>query len=363
VLEIGRGEKMDSPGGAIMKSKDDFQQVIEDQIIQSKNQIKDLMTALEQSQVEFNRLTQKKAAVTAQLQKIQTDLDGTTKEEIRDLFTQAMDSQQRLLIMRGQIEKNQIQLSSLNSMVDVLDQTREYLFNADKNLQTNQKTVANAEMVKMLVLAHEVERQRLSRQMHDGPAQTLSNFIVQAEIVSKLYDIDPLKAKDEIAKLKTASINTFHKIRTYIAELRPMSLDELGMVPALRKFLNMLKEQSRVEATLTISGNERKLDEFLEVFVFRSVQEIISDTIQRNQDTSTDLQVDIEIQFDSTQVQLSIQDNGKTPVTTITDIEDGVGLVTIKQRAELLGGVFVLSPSKEGTLITINVPLMMSAVN
>ncbi len=354
---------MDSPFSAITKSKDDFQQVIEDQIIQSKNQIKELMTALEQSQVEFNRLTQRKAAVTAQLQKIQTNLDSTTKEEIRDLFTQAMDSQQRLLVMRGQIEKNQIQLSSLNGMVDVLEQTREYLVNAEKESNNSQKTVANAEMVRMLVLAHEVERQRLSRQMHDGPAQTLSNFIVQAEIVSKLYDIDPTKAKEEIEKLKSASISTFHKIRTYIADLRPMSLDELGLVPATRKYLSSLKEQNGIEANLMISGNERKMEEFIEIFVFRSVQEIISDAINRNQEMSASLRIDVELQFESNQVTLVTQDNGKVPIATLIDKESGVGLSTIEERTELLGGSFTFSSSSEGsTQFTVSVPLIISAV-
>ena len=77
--------------------------------------------------------------------------------------------------------------------------------------------------------------------MHDGPAQALSNFIVQAEIATRMYEIDPMKAKDELDKLKLSAMNTFQKIRTYIAELRPMMLDDLGLIMTLNKYVSGIK--------------------------------------------------------------------------------------------------------------------------
>ncbi len=60
-------------------------------------------------------------------------------------------------------------------------------------------------------MPRKTERQRLSKQMHDGPAQALSNFVVQTEIASRLFDIDPARAKQELENLKAAALSTFQK--------------------------------------------------------------------------------------------------------------------------------------------------------
>ena len=73
-----------------------------------------------------------------------------------------------------------------------------------------------------MVEAQEDERRRLARQMHDGPAQSLTNFILQAEICQRLFQRDPVRAEEELENLKTAVNTTFQRTRTFIADLRPM---------------------------------------------------------------------------------------------------------------------------------------------
>ena len=102
--------------------------------------------------------------------------------------------------------------------------------------------------------AQEAERQRLSRQMHDGPAQAMSNFILQTEIAMRLLDADPKQAKDELASLKTAALGTFKKVRNFIFELRTMMLDDLGLVPTIRKYVDAFKEQTSMDVTLMVTG-------------------------------------------------------------------------------------------------------------
>ena len=86
-------------------------------------------------------------------------------------------------------------------------------------------------MIVRVVEAQEAERQRLSRQIHDGPAQALSNFILQTEIAMRLFDIDTERARAELQSLKTSATSTFQKVRDFIFDLRPMMLDDLGLVP------------------------------------------------------------------------------------------------------------------------------------
>jgi two-component system sensor histidine kinase DegS len=119
------------------------------------------------------------------------------------------------------------------------------------------------EGIEMIVKAQEAERQRLSRQMHDGPAQALSNFILQTEIAMRLLDADPAQAKEELGSLKMAAMGTFQKVRNFIFELRPMMLDDLGLVPTVRKYVDAFKEQTSLEVNLQVTGNERRLAPYI----------------------------------------------------------------------------------------------------
>jgi two-component system sensor histidine kinase DegS len=76
--------------------------------------------------------------------------------------------------------------------------------------------------------------------MHDGPAQALSNFILQTEIAARLFDIDQAKAKEELSNLKTAASSTFQKVRDYIFELHPMILT-IWVGSTLNQYIEALK--------------------------------------------------------------------------------------------------------------------------
>jgi two-component system sensor histidine kinase DegS len=73
--------------------------------------------------------------------------------------------------------------------------------------------------------------------MHDGPAQSLTNLILQAEICERLFDSDPVRARAELGNLKDAVTSNFQKVREFIFDLRPMMLDDLGLNPTLRRYV------------------------------------------------------------------------------------------------------------------------------
>src|SRR5690606_21532328 len=120
-----------------------------------------------------------------------------------------------------------------------------------------------------IVEAQEVERQRLARQMHDGPAQSLTNFILQAEICQRLFDRNPDRAGEELNDLKTAARGTFQKVRDFIFDLRPMMLDDLGLVPTIRRYVEAYEEKTGIDTQLNILGDERRLPAHIEVMMFR----------------------------------------------------------------------------------------------
>jgi len=211
----------------------------------------------------------------------------------------------------------------------------------------------------MLIEAQEAERQRLSRQMHDGPAQALSNFIVQAEIATRMYEIDPTKAKDELDKLKLSAMNTFQKIRTYITELRPMMLDDLGIVMTLNKYIVGIKEQTGVEIFAVLPASDRRLEPHLEVFIFRAIQELVSNALKYNIDNASKLRIDINFAIENENAKVIIRDNGKGFDPEEAKASAGLGLKLIQERATLLGGTLIIESSKDqGSEVNLSIPIV-----
>ena len=109
-----------------------------------------------------------------------------------------------------------------------------------------------------------------------------------------------------------------------------------------------------MEVNLIISGNERRLESYLEVMVFRSIQELLSIAVHQNQATIVKIQVDMG----DTAIRLSLDDNGNGLDTDSLVKESNLGLKLIKDRVQMLGGKFEIdtAPGK-GARVTLIIPL------
>jgi two-component system sensor histidine kinase DegS len=205
----------------------------------------------------------------------------------------------------------------------------------------------------MMIQAQESERQRLSRQMHDGPAQALSNFILQTEIAMRLFDVDQKKAREELDNLKVSATGTFRKVRDFIFELRPMMLDDLGLIPTLKRYVDAWKDQAGVEARLMVTGKERRLESYEEVMIFRAVQELLNNVARYSTATSVKVQIDMG---DSV-IKVAVDDDGKGFDAENISEKRGMGLKVIRDRVEMLGGSIVLdSVIGQGTRVSLQLP-------
>jgi two-component system sensor histidine kinase DegS len=207
----------------------------------------------------------------------------------------------------------------------------------------------------MMIQAQEAERQRLSRQMHDGPAQALSNFILQTEIAMRLFDMDQDKARDELSNLKSSASNTFQQVRDFIFDLRPMMLDDLGLTPTIKRYIDAFRDKSGLDISVSVSGTEQRLESYLEVMIFRSVQELLTNSSLHSQASQIKVQIDIT----QAEVRVSVEDNGKGFDVNIIDTDEaGIGMKLIRERVEMLGGYFdVDSAIGQGARITFTVPI------
>lgn len=326
---------------------------LETELEETEKALREITLMIEQSQGEVQKLSQRNAAITTHLQQMQSQLDKMTPDEVRSIYDSALDAQQRLLVMRGQLEKLQNEKQHLERFKSTLGQalgTQGAAAVASLPAGSLKSPLASVEM---LVNAQETERQRLSRQIHDGPAQALSNFILQTEIAMRLMDVDSAQARDELNNLKASAMGTFQKVRNFIFELRPMMLDDLGLVPTVRRYVDAFKEQTGLDISLTVTGNERRLEPYVEVMLFRAIQELLGNSARHSQATLVRILLDLG----GERVRVSVDDNGKGFDSDSLQQSNNLGLRLIRERAEMLGGNFEIDSNiGKGTRISFAVP-------
>ena len=135
---------------------------------------------------------------------------------------------------------------------------------------------ASAAVQRILQSALEDLRRDISRAMHDGPAQSLTNIVLQTQIVERLMDRDPAAARAEVRELVGMVQRTLDATKTFIFDVRPMVLDDLGLLPTLRRVARDRGRRAQVPVELDSLGTDRRLPMELESAVFRIVDEAVA---------------------------------------------------------------------------------------
>lgn len=323
---------------------------LDEEIILVQRELSEVDLLLSQSKGEVEKLTQRNATINAHLQQIQTQIDEVPAPDIRVAYEAALEAQQRLVVMRSQLEKLHSDKSHLERQLEVLKKIKDASSGGAPKQENGRSPQASIEV---MIQAQEQERQRLSRQMHDGPAQALSNFILQTEIALRLFEVDQEQARQELNSLKTAASTTFQKVRDFIFDLRPMMLDDLGLVPTIKRYADHLAEKMGMEVAVSVTGSERRLQPYLEVVVFRAIQELLSNSALHTQASSMKVQLDIS----ERQVRASIEDNGRGFDPHTIPAEAELTIKAIRERMDLLGGTFDLdSAAGQGARFSFSVP-------
>jgi len=136
-----------------------------------------------------------------------------------------------------------------------------------------QMTVA----VSRLVLgAQEDLRREIARAMHDGPAQSLTNIVLQAQIVERLVARDPASASGEVRQLIAMVQQTLDATKSFIFDVRPMVLDDLGLVPTLRRATRERGRRAGIPVEFDSLGQDRRLPMDVESGLFRMLDEALA---------------------------------------------------------------------------------------
>ena len=364
---------------AIEKGKREIFEIAED----SRRECKDLESRLAELNDTIGKTIEKvdkleklEKASRYKLMLISKDFKNYNEEDIRKAYDVTKDLQVQVILHRKQEEQLRAQRSDVEKQLRRMRQTLERaeyitshvasamnylniaLTNIDDTILEVQK---KDELGVRIIMAQEEERQRVARDIHDGPAQSLTNLSLKTEIIEKMLGIDLEQARKEIRDLRKLVRGSLQEIRRIIFDLRPMSLDDLGLIATLKEYTNRLMNETDIDIILDAYPEHIHVDSLIEVAIFRIIQEALNNVI-RHANAS---QVFINLKIMEDTLIGSVIDNGvgfDTENQRLKHLKDsklgGFGIYGMKQRAELLKGrLNIKSQPGKGTTLRLEIPL------
>jgi two-component system sensor histidine kinase DegS len=266
------------------------------------------------------------------------------RERLQALRQQELQLGEQIEAQAKQCQRLQIALSESEGIAVMLT-TRGPLRDGEGLLGSTSWRVAQAQ---------EEERERLAREIHDGPAQALANGIFEIEFCLRLMDRDPVKLRLELVRLKDDLRQSLADVRHFIFGLRPAVLSELGLLATVRRYAE--DYQARCGITVSIDAVEPvRLTANQEVAIFRIIQEALQNARKHGKASSVALGFHLE----AGQLKISIADDGEGfDVAEAKERSVGhFGLRGMLERARLIGAeLTVTSKSDAGTTVTLIVP-------
>ena len=275
------------------------------------------------------------------------------REKENHLLARRDDLQQRIKKLEKQIERAETIVSQVNVVLQYLS--------GDLNQVTRLlESAKNRQLLGLkIIMAQEEERRRIARDIHDGLAQSLANVVLRTEITERmLIRKEYNSVREELFDLKGQIRKGLEEVRKIIFNLRPMALDDLGLVPTVRKFVQDYEEKTKIRTRFELVGKESRLPSGMEAAIFRLIQEAFSN-VQKHANASF---VSVEMTFQKKMIKLVIQDNGAG--FDVSKVEQKLatgahyGLVGMRERVEMLEGRFeITSQRNAGTKIAITIPI------
>jgi signal transduction histidine kinase len=216
-------------------------------------------------------------------------------------------------------------------------------------LGAEQREQARRETLRRVVEAQEAERRRIARELHDDTGQSLATVLMGLRMAEEAED--PADARRMLADLRGTITDSIRDLRALAVELRPTALDDFGLGPALERLTETYARRTGLDVDVHLANLDPRLPEAVETAVFRIVQEALTNIAKHAGAT----RVSVVAQRQGDRVMLVVEDDGRGFDTALPN--GGLGLVSIRERAELLGGNLRLESSvDQGTTIAIEIP-------
>lgn len=211
-----------------------------------------------------------------------------------------------------------------------------------------------------IVNIQEEERRRIAQELHDEAGQALTGIKMNLEWVEKELAPSEKAVREKIDEVKTQVGKIMEELRRLSYDLRPAILDELGLVPTLRWYIEEYSKRTRTAVHLQTTGLQKRLSAKIEILLYRVIQEALTNVAKHAQAES----VVLSLEKKDVHIHLYVTDDGKgfevkRYFSSPPMIRRGLGILGMKERVELAGGTFFIdSDPGQGTRISIKVPIV-----
>ncbi len=210
---------------------------------------------------------------------------------------------------------------------------------------------------RQILTAQEEERKRIARELHDDTAQGLVALSRQLDALLSATGEDPARVQQRLRDLRQLTAQISQDVRRFSQDLRPSTIDDLGLLPTLEALTTRMSQDNHVEAHLEVKGERRRLSPEVELVLFRIAQEALTNVRKHSGAT----RVSTTVEFGDSVVRVTVADNGRgftVPERTGDLVETGkLGLTGMFERAHLAGGtVSVHSQPGQGTTVVAEIP-------
>lgn len=218
-------------------------------------------------------------------------------------------------------------------------------------LQIHPQTADNKKesLFEYLNNVRELERKKIAQDLHDGIAQSIYGLMLETRGLKWVAEADqPVKMK----ALDRHFSEVLNEVKDLASELRPIAIDEFGLIQALEQFIERTIEMTGFEIELIVTGPKQPLTEPVRIAIYRIIQEAVSNAMKYSGENVIYLALD----FSEELLVVRIQDRGAG--FDLSQQESGFGLVNMKERAHAIGSQLVIrSQPDQGTVIQMQVPL------
>lgn len=203
---------------------------------------------------------------------------------------------------------------------------------------------------------------KLARDLHDGPAQSLSSMMMDIEVIGRLLEEKPERVHGELVRLRKKAGHTLAQVRTTMFVLRPVVLETQGLQAALESYVERIQNTERLNVHLEVRALEEKLPDRVQEVCFAIVHEAVGNVVKHAQADHAWIVVERR----AADLVLAVRDDGKGFDVAETqanyDLSGSLGMLNMQERAEMLNARYVVqSAPGRGTLIYLIIPLDGSA--
>ncbi|HEX5148110.1 MAG TPA: sensor histidine kinase [Candidatus Limnocylindrales bacterium] len=282
-----------------------------------------------------------------------TVADGATDTEAANAAEAgAGDARRRTL--RGDVDQltadlalHQAELAKLELAERTLERTWLFLERGDASLVGEVAVPATTSDLKMRIMeAQEAERSRLGQEIHDGPAQALANAIFQVEYIERVLDTDVPLAHSELGLLRELLRRELGDVRAFITQLRPATVDELGLDEAIKEAVDHVKALAGMTATVDLTGPAGALSSGQRTVVLRIAQEALQN-VRKHAGAGN---VTVTTRQENGAWVLEVRDDGRgfDVGAVAARGRRNFGLQFMRERAELIGAELDVRSRPEG---------------